>query len=90
MWIFRTLRVLSAPDEPLLPSIVSRAFECFQELRIGFLCVFLLLFSFPVGFLLLLFSLGFTLSALGVLVELVLVDLLLLWFLVSVVIECTS
>ena len=90
--ILRTSRlgVLSAPDESLLSAIIPRAFECLQELRISFLCVFLLLPSLSFGFLLLFFSLGFALSALCVLIKLVLVDLLLLWCLVSVMIECTG
>lgn len=90
MSIFRALGVLSTPDESLLLAVVSRAFEGFQELCIGFLGVFLFLLSFSFGFLLFFFTLGFALSALCVLVELVLVNFLLLWFSVSVVIECTS
>ena len=89
MCVFHTLRVLSALNESLLPPIVSCAFECLQELRIGFLSVFLFFLSLPFGLLLLLFSLGFALTALCVLAELVLVDLLWLW-LVSVGLECTS
>jgi hypothetical protein len=82
--ILATPRILSAPDESLLSSIVSTAFKCLQELRISFLSVFLFLPPFSFGLLLLLLSLGFALSALRVLVELVLVNLLLLWFSVSV------
>lgn len=90
MHILRTSRLLSASDEPFLLSIVSCAFECFQKLRISLLCVFLFLFLFSFSFLLLLLSLGFALSALRVLIELVLINLLLLWFVGSDMIECTS
>ena len=90
MCILTTSRVLSTPDESLLLSIVSGAFKRLQELCISFLSVFFFLLSFSFGLLLLLFSLGFALGALRVLVELVLVDRLLLWFSVSVGIECTS
>ena len=88
--ILRTLRVLGASDEPLLPPIVSGAFKRFYELRIGFLCIFFFLLSFPVSFLLLFFSFRFALSALCILTELMLVNFLLLWFSALVVIECTS
>ena len=88
--IFRTSRVLSAPDESLLLSIVSGAFECLQELCISFLCVFLLLPSFSFSLFLLLFALGFALAALCILAELVLINLLWLWFSASVGVECTG
>ena len=89
MCVLRTPRILGAPNETLLPSIVSSAFERLYEFRVSFLSVFLFLFSFPFGLLLLLFSLGLALSALRVLVELVFVNLLLLWFSLSVGIKCT-
>ena len=76
--ILHTPRVLSAPDESFLSPIVPTAFKCVQELGISFLSVFLFLLSFSFGLLLLLLSLGFALSALRVLAELMLVNLLLL------------
>ena len=78
MCILCTPRVLSAPDKSLLPPIVPDAFKRLQKLRISFLSVFFFLLSFSFGLLLLLFSLGFALGALSVLVELVLVNLPLL------------
>jgi len=88
--ILTTSGVLSAPDESLLPSIVSGSFKRLQELCISFLSVFFFLLSFSFSLLLLPLSLGFALGALCVLVELVLVNRFLLWFSVSVGIECTS
>ena len=86
--VLRIPRLLGTPNEPLLPSIVSSAFECLQEFRVSFLSVFLFLLSFSLGLLLLLFSLGLALSALRILVELVFINLLLLWFSVSDRSEC--
>ena len=90
MAILSASRVLSAPDESFLLSVISPALKCLQELRVGFLSVFFFLPSFSFSLLLLLFSLGFALGTLSVLAELMLVDLLLLWFSVSVGKECTS